>query len=95
MWFVGAGNDQTTDWSSANSIKVHKNKSGAVYKVASCGPTELREHVSEAIELTLLFNCFTVCFMGKQLIRDYVDISSDGAASVLQKHRGTTWTVPG
>lgn len=38
MWFVGGGNDQTSDWSSANSIKVHKNKSGAVYKIASRGP---------------------------------------------------------
>ena len=95
MCFVGGGNDQTSNWSSANRIKVHINTSGPIYKVASRGPVELREHVSEAIELVVLFNCFMACFIENRPISNFVDVSTDGAASVLQKHRGATWTVPG
>lgn len=92
MWFIGNGNDQTTDWSNTTTRKLHKNKKGVVYKSNEWNPASIGECTTEAKELVALFLFFVGRFAMTDTPRSlsqYVDIEPDGTASVKPQHRGS------
>ena len=55
MWFVGWGDENTTDFSQVKGMKYHKNKSGAVFKSFAKTVNNFRELSKKAETLEVFF----------------------------------------
>jgi hypothetical protein len=81
-WFVGWGNEDTTDFSEASGHKYHKNKSGAVFKSFHRKVDDFAELISEAQALANIFLRLNGCLTGGRSVEKNFVVSKEGKVSV-------------
>ena len=81
-WFVGAGNDTTTDFSEAIGMKYHKNKEGAAPKSFNRTASDFEMLTAEADELAQVFLRLNGCFVGGFSVERNFVLSADGRVSI-------------
>ncbi len=80
-WFIGYGNEETTDWSTAVGFKLSKDKKGAKHKTFEYKVEDFDEMTKEAMDLTAALHRLTGCFtMGRDVEKNF-DIDHDGRIS--------------
>ncbi len=81
-WFIGWGNENTTDFSNAAGMKYHKNKSGAVVKSFGRKAEDFVKLSQEAESLYKIFMRLQGCFgTGFKVQKNFV-LSNNGQVSV-------------
>ncbi len=80
-WFIGYGNEDTTDWSTAHGVKVGKNKGGVKTTPLNYSAAEFDVLTQEANELTKLINRLDGCFLHGRAVEKNFEISDDGGVS--------------
>lgn len=88
-WFIGWGNEQTTDFSTASAIKFHKTKQGAAYKLPKYTVKDFAEVTAEATGLANIFQRLNACFLGGFKIAKNFSVESDGTVSVPSPNAST------
>lgn len=81
-WFIGWGNEQTTDFSTADAFKYHKNKQGAAYKSLKHTVEDFALVTAEATALAGIFQRLNGCFVGGFKVAKNFSVESDGTVSV-------------
>ena len=77
-WFIGWGNEQTTDWSVAHGHKRDRNSQGANIKAFEFTATDFDALVREANALGDSFRRLTGCFTGPHSVEKNFDVARDG-----------------
>ena len=80
-WFIGRGNESTTDFSEAAGMKLHKNKSGAVVKSFRKKAEDFHKLSNEAEALAKIFQRLDVFFLYGYAIEKIFVVSNDGHVS--------------
>ena len=81
-WFIGWGNESTTDFSEASGHKYHKDKSGAVIKSFRRREEDFAALTLEAKALAHIFQRLNGCLTGPFSVEKNFIVSSDGRVSV-------------
>ncbi len=81
-WFIGWGNESTTDFSSASGMKFHKNKTGAVIKNLAQTAESFQELTDEARSLHAIFSRLYGCILGEFPVEKNFVILEDGNTAV-------------
>jgi hypothetical protein len=69
-WFIGWGNSETTDFSTATGFKYHKNKQGGAVKSFAKTVDDFSTLIDEASELAQIFHRLNGCFVGGFKVSD-------------------------
>ena len=83
-WFIGYGNEETTDWSTAIGFKLSKDKKGAKHKTLKYKVEDFEEMIKEAEDLTVALHRLTGCFTGGHAVEKNFEVN-DGRVSVPTK----------
>jgi len=82
VWFIGWGNESTTDFSEVTGMKFHKNKGGAVVKSFGRKADDFVKLSEEADLLSKIFLRLHGCFIGGFKVRNNFVLSESGLVSV-------------
>jgi len=77
-WFIGYGNDQTTDFSNASGYKHKRSKTGAGVKSFDVSPSHFDSLANQAEELAKLFLRLNGCFAFDHSISNNFKIDENG-----------------
>jgi hypothetical protein len=81
-WFIGYGNEGTTDFSEASGVKYHKDKSGAAVKSFRHTAENFSELTSEAQALAQIFERINMCLAFSLSVENNFVVSDQGHVSV-------------
>ncbi len=81
-WFIGYGNEETTDWSTAVGFKLGKDGKGAKHKTFEYKVDDFEEMTKEANELIAAFDRLTGCFIGGYEVEKNFEVDENGRVSV-------------
>ncbi len=81
-WFIGYGNEETTDWSTAVGFKLGKDKKGAKHKTFEYKVEDFEEMIKEAKDLTVALDRLTGCFTTGRDVENNFEVDDDGQVSV-------------
>lgn len=82
IWFIGWGNEQSTDFTDASGIKFHKDMKGAKVKSFKRKAADFAKLSEEAESLVEIFRQLHGCFVGGFRVEKNFVISTDGHVSV-------------
>ncbi len=81
-WYVGYGNENTTDFSEASGIKYHKNKDGVATKLLTKKADDFHCLSKEAESLASIFSRLNGCFMlGSSIEKNFV-VAANGQVAI-------------
>ena len=81
-WFIGYGNEETTDWSTAVGFKLDKDRKGAKSKTFEYKVEDFEEMTREAMDLTVALDRLTGCYtMGSDVEKNF-EVDDDGRVTV-------------
>jgi aldehyde:ferredoxin oxidoreductase len=81
-WFIGYGNEETTDWSTAVGFKLGKDRKGAKHKTFEYNVENFEEMIKEAEDLTAALDRLTGCFTAGSDVEKNFNADNDGRVSI-------------
>ena len=87
-WFIGYGNEETTDWSTAIGFKLGKDGKGAKNKTFQYKVEDFEEMIGEAESLTVALDRLTGCFTGGHAVEKNLKVDDAGRVSVRSQRKG-------
>lgn len=82
IWFIGYGDEETTDWSTAVGYKLDKDKKGAKNKTFEYKVEDFEEMTREAMDLAVALNRLAGCFtMGRDVEKNF-EVDDDGRVTI-------------
>ena len=86
-WFIGYGNEETTDWSTAIGFKLGRDKKGAKHKTFEYKVKDFEEMIKEAEDLTVALDRLTGCFTMNRNVEKNFEVDDDGRVSVPSQEK--------